>query len=317
MKKFFTVLVIFITQIAQAQETVADFDGNIYNTVTIGNQVWLKENLKSLHYSDGEAIPDVVKYNDSDSLGEIYGCLYTWDAAMRNSTSQGAQGIAPEGWHIPTDAEWKEMENYLGGASVAGGKMKTAGTSQWNSPNTAATNSSGFSALPAGEYDGFYTPHIFRLLNEYAVFWTSTQVTLTKARERYLSYESEESSIYDWYKVMKYSIRCIKDAPTSLDDNIFIPEESGLEQNYPNPFNPSTKIKFSVGQICNLSCTGIHTTLKIYNSLGAEITTLVNEIKSPGTYEVEWDASGFASGIYLCKMECGNFRTSKKMILLR
>ena len=150
MKKFITILVIFITQIAQAQETVTDFDGNIYNTVTIGNQVWLKENLKSLHYSDGEVIPDVAKYNDSDSLGEIYGCLYTWDAAMRNSTSQGAQGIAPEGWHIPTDAEWREMENYLGGASVAGGKMKTAGTSHWNAPNTAATNSSGFSALPAG-----------------------------------------------------------------------------------------------------------------------------------------------------------------------
>ncbi len=96
-----------------------------------------------------------------------------------------------------------------------------------------------------------------------------------------------------------------------------LPTNFQLYQNYPNPFNPSTKIKFSVGQICNLSCPGIPTTLKIYNSLGAEITTLVNELKSPGTYEVEWNAAGFASGIYFCAIKSGNFRSVRKIILMK
>ncbi len=96
-----------------------------------------------------------------------------------------------------------------------------------------------------------------------------------------------------------------------------LPTNFQLHQNYPNPFNPSTKIKFSVGQICNLSCPGITTTLKIYNSLGAEAATLVNELKSPGTYEVEWNAAGFASGIYFCEIKSGNFRSVRKIILMK
>ncbi len=96
-----------------------------------------------------------------------------------------------------------------------------------------------------------------------------------------------------------------------------LPTNFQLYQNYPNPFNPSTKIKFSVGQICNLSCPGITTTLKIYNSLGAEITTLVNELKSPGTYEVEWNAAGFASGIYFCEMKSGKYSETMKLILMK
>jgi uncharacterized protein (TIGR02145 family) len=199
-KRLILIITVVLLINCWAQETVTDFDGNVYNTVTIGNQVWLKENLKSLHYSDGTLIPDVVSYNDSDSLAELYGRLYTWDAAMGNSTEEGAQGIAPDGWHIPSDVEWKELENFLGGASVAGGKMKTTGTEHWASPNTGADNSSGFSGLPAGEFDSHYSPNIFQLLNTHAVFWTSTEINSTKARERYLSYDNRKSSIYDWYK---------------------------------------------------------------------------------------------------------------------
>ena len=109
---------------------------------------------------------------------------------MRDSTQPGIQGVCPCQWHIPTDQEWSEMENYLGGASVAGGKMKDTGTVYWDAPNTGASNSSGFSALPAGEFDAYYNPNVFRLLSQYAVFWTSTQVSTLKARERYLAYNS-------------------------------------------------------------------------------------------------------------------------------
>lgn len=190
--------------------TVKDYDGNVYETIKIGSQIWMKQNLNSTSYSNSTKIPGVATYGNDEANADIYGRLYTWDAAMKNSTIESIEGACPCGWHVPSDTEWLELENYLGGAGVAGSKMKTTGIDFWNTPNTDADNSSGFSALPGGEYDDHDLPNQFRLLNEYAVFWTSTEVSDTKARERYLSYNSAASSTYDWYKNMKYSIRCIK-----------------------------------------------------------------------------------------------------------
>jgi len=195
---------------------ITDYDGNVYHQITIGSQFWLRENLRSLHYSDGTEIPDVADYNNSDSLASIYGRLYTWDAAMRQSAIPGSQGVCPSGWHVPTDEEWTELENFLGGAAVAGGKMKEPGYAHWNPPNTGADNSSGFMALPAGEYDAHQFMQ-FQLLNTHAVFWTSTMISGSLARERYLSYDNASSSIYDWYKSMKYSIRCIRDIHVGME----------------------------------------------------------------------------------------------------
>jgi uncharacterized protein (TIGR02145 family) len=313
-----TIFFSMIFNIINIGQTVTDYDGNIYNTVQIGNQIWLKENLKSYHYSDGTEIPDVLAYNNSDSLVQIYGLLYTWDAAMRNSTQPGAQGICPDGWHIPTDQEWKELENYLGGAGVAGGKMKDTGTVYWNAPNTGATNSSGLSILPGGEFDAYYNPNQFNLINQYAVFWTSTEVSTSKARERYLAYNSAASSIYDWFKVMNYSIRCIKDDPTGIEDEPILPKEFQLMQNFPNPFNPTTVIQFETAQRTYIS-------LKVFNVLGNEIATLVDEEKSVGIHNIEWNAKGLASGIYFYSLnaidlESGSgiaFTDTKKMLLIK
>ena len=148
------------------------------------------ENLKAVHYSDGTEIPGVVSYNDDENLAAIYGRLYTWDAAMKNSINPSTQGVCPCGWHIPSDTEWSVLEQFLGGADIAGGKMKGVGTTYWTSPNTGADNSSGLNILPGGEYDGHYNPNKFQLINEYAVFWTSTNVNYLKARQRGLSWES-------------------------------------------------------------------------------------------------------------------------------
>ena len=126
MKILITFLIFFLSVLAQ--QTVTDFDGNIYETITIGEQVWLNENLKSLHYSDGTEIPGVVAYNNDDSLETIYGLLYSWNAAMNGSNVPGTQGVCPCSTHLPTDQEWTILENYLGGPSVAGGGMKEAGT---------------------------------------------------------------------------------------------------------------------------------------------------------------------------------------------
>lgn len=141
-------------------EPVTDFDGNVYNVVRIGSQTWMAENLRSIHYADGTAIEGAFAYNDDPASVDPYGRLYTWPAARRGSTSSNSipsniQGACPNGYHLPSSAEWEKLLKELGSESVAGGKVKAtgtlqAGTGKWEAPNTGATNASGFSGLPAG-----------------------------------------------------------------------------------------------------------------------------------------------------------------------
>jgi uncharacterized protein (TIGR02145 family) len=213
-----------------AQDSITDFDGNVYHAIEIGTQVWLKENLKSLHYADGTEIPDVVAYNNTDSMANIYGRLYPWNAAMKNSVTPGSQGVCPAGWHIPAVNEWQTMDNFLGGSSIAGGKLKEAGYDHWLPPNTGATNSSGFTGLPAGEYDANQSQN-FLFLGRAAVFWTSNQNGALMATEKYLSHDDEISGQLAWYKTMKYSIRCIKDVETGNHSNNFRDREQTIISN--------------------------------------------------------------------------------------
>lgn len=141
-----------------SNEKVIDIDGNIYQAVKIGKQLWLAENLKVIHYRNGDPIQHIIddiqwhnggfgaycNYGNDQTNATIYGCLYNWYAV------NDKRNICPSGWHIPTEAEWTVLVNYLGGDSIAGGKMKEAGTIHWESPNTGAINISGFSALPGG-----------------------------------------------------------------------------------------------------------------------------------------------------------------------
>jgi len=323
MKIIVTLVIFCITGFAQ--QTVTDYDGNIYETVTIGEQIWLKENLKSLHYSDGSEIPGVVAYDNDDSLGAIYGLLYSWNAAMNGSNVPGTQGVCPCNYHLPTDQEWTILEDYLGGRNVAGGKMKEAGTEHWLPPNTGATNSSGFTGLPAGEFDAYFNPNKFWLLHTAAVFWTSTQTNQLQALERYLSHDDEASGRLAWHKVMKYSIRCIKDSPTDINNESIQLNDYKLYQNYPNPFNPVTKIKFTIPQDARGESKDV--TLKVYDILGDEIAVLVDEEKSAGIYEVEFDATGltggisakggYASCVYFYQLKAGDFIETKKMMLIK
>jgi len=308
MKIIITFLVLGLTAIAQ--QTVTDFDGNVYETVTIGEQVWIKENLKSRHYADGTPVPDVVAYNNDDSLGVIYGLLYTWDDAMNGSSQPGAQGVCPCDWHVPSDAEWTILENFLGGSSIAGGKMKEAGTDHWLPPNTGATNSSGFTGLPAGEFDAYFNPNKFWLLHTAAVFWTSSQTNQSQAIERYLSCDDALCGNLAWQKVMKYSIRCVKDTPSKIEIESNQIHGYDLIQNFPNPFNPHTTIIYQIPE------SGF-VLLKVFDVLGNEVSTLVREEKQPGEYKVEFSGDGLTSGIYFFIIQAGNFRETKKMLLLK
>lgn len=205
--------------------TVTDIDGNTYQTVKIGNQWWMAENLKVTHYRNGDPIPNVTDDTEWDNLttgaycnhdndannATTYGSLYNWYAgASRN--------IAPTGWHVPSDAEWKTLEKYLGMSrsdaddkgfrgTDEGDKLKETGTAHWNSPNTGATNESGFSALPGG-YRYYYGD--FSGMGESAYFWSSAEYDSTSAWLRYLSYYYSEVFRYKYDKQDGFSVRCVR-----------------------------------------------------------------------------------------------------------
>lgn len=181
--------------------TFTDIDGNSYEAIRFGNYFWMTENLKVTKSPDGEDIESLLYDNDEANL-EPYGRLYDWFTANE---------VCPEGWHLPTKTEWQILVAELGGANVAGGKMKETGTTYWNAPNTGATNESGLSIRAAGEKDEVQ----FRLLGEYAVYWTSTSVNSVDASEVYLSYDNAKVTYFDWHKVLYYSVRCVKQAESS------------------------------------------------------------------------------------------------------
>jgi uncharacterized protein (TIGR02145 family) len=197
-------------------EEVTDIDNNIYHTVTIGTQVWLVENLKVVHYSNGDEILHVsangswentttgayCDYNNEQSNAYTFGRLYNWFAA-----SDG-RNIAPVGWHVPSDTEWDSLAVFLGGEGVAGGKLKETGTTHWLAPNSGATNESGFSGLPGGHriYDGS-----FDYINWGGGWWSATTGNDNDAWIRYL--DCGNYDIWRYLEDKRYgrSVRCVKD----------------------------------------------------------------------------------------------------------
>ena len=207
--------------------TVKDIDGNIYQTIQLGDQVWMTENLKVTHYRNGDAIPNVTEnaewtnltagayceYDNDASHTATYGRLYNWYAV------HDGREIAPTGWHVPTDEDWKTLEMTLGMNQLEvndtqdrgtdeGGKLKEMGTTHWQSPNTGATNESGFTALPGGfrNFNG-----IFYSLGSYAIFWSATESSALHAWFRSLAFDN--SSVHRYYdkKQDGFSVRLLRD----------------------------------------------------------------------------------------------------------
>ncbi len=195
--------------------TVTDEDGNVYNTVLIGNQCWLKENLNvgtringSQNMSNNGTIEKFC-YDDNEANCDEYGALYQWNEMMQYTTQQGTQGICPNGWHLPSYDEWTTLTDFLGGSSVAGGKMKEVGTAHWKSPNTGATNSSGFTGLPGGNRHSLTGS--FHSLIFYGQFWSSSESSSSTAWHRMLYYNGDGVYSGGRDKGYGYSVRCLKD----------------------------------------------------------------------------------------------------------
>ena len=189
-------------------------DGKMYNTVQIGTQCWMAQNLNigiRINGSQDQTNNQIIEkycYNDLESNCDVYGGLYQWNEAMQYSTNAGTKGICPTGWHLPTDGEWTTLTTYLGGASVAGGKMKETGTVHWLTPNMGATNNSGFTALPGGYENAGLG---FTELTNSTDFWSSSQGGPNGPWYRVLDDLSENVYRYSNDIYYGFSGRCLKD----------------------------------------------------------------------------------------------------------
>jgi len=196
-------------------DTISDSDGNVYTYVTIGTQVWMAENLKTTLYSDGTLIPNVTDEYEWDNLSTPAYCWYDNDevnkavyGALYNLHAVNTGKLCPEGWHVPADKEWEVLETFLGGGSVAGGKMKEIGTNHWQNPNKEATNNGGFKALPGG-YRGDPN-NDFWMLGIMGCWWSSTQ-SGTFGVSRYVESCNRYLTTHDFKHYTGLSIRCLKD----------------------------------------------------------------------------------------------------------
>jgi len=196
--------------------SITDRDGNVYTSVTIGYQIWMIENLKTTKYNDGTAIPLVTDNtewtnlttpgycwydNDANSNKGTYGALYNWYAVNTGK-------LCPIGWHVPTNAEWTALTDFLEDESIAGGKLKETGTTHWLTPNEGATNETGFTALPGGyhSFDGAWYD-----VGTYGYWWSTTEYQPGYAWGRLMFYFGDGIGKNYHNKGNGFSVRCLKD----------------------------------------------------------------------------------------------------------
>ncbi len=197
-------------------QNVSDLEGNKYKTIQIGAQVWMAENLRSTKYRDGTKIPAIgsgilwdsstagayCNYDNDSRQVVTYGLLYNWYAV------HDSRNLAPIGWHIPTEAEWEILTEFLGGESIASSRLKERGTVHWNIPNSGATNESGFTALPCGARGEVGQ---FCFLGTVGFWWSADFTSNRTAFLRGATNYSTNIFKYTYNKEYGFSVRCIKD----------------------------------------------------------------------------------------------------------
>ncbi|MDH3652234.1 MAG: fibrobacter succinogenes major paralogous domain-containing protein, partial [Saprospiraceae bacterium] len=192
-----------------------DIETNKYDIVTIGAQVWMAENLRVTRYNDGTPIDLITldagwatiffpAYTWYDNSASDYGALYNYYVVADTNS----RNVCPTGWHVPSEAEWMNLTNFLGGISVAGGKMKESGLAHWNEPNSAATNVSGFTGLPGGFRSKSGS---FFALGDKGSWWSSTGGSGEFAKLTEIFHDGETVSHTNLEKKSGYSVRCLRD----------------------------------------------------------------------------------------------------------
>jgi uncharacterized protein (TIGR02145 family) len=285
------------------------YAGKTYNTVKISTQCWLKENLdvgtmiSSSNPADSMRNNSIIEkycYDNNPNNCATYGGLYLWSEAMEYITTPGTKGICPDGWHIPTKAEFEILATVVNNDSDA---LKAIGQG-------FGTNTSGFSAMLAGYRNyggGFFN------LGSNAFFLSSTEIDAMYESNIGMDDRGSNFAFNTNVKTNGFCVRCLKDESSTAvegDNEKGFSTEYTLSQNYPNPFNPRTIINYSVPKASFV-------TIKVYDVLGKEVFTILNENKPVGNYSVDFDASKLVSGLYFYQLQSGNFLETKKFVLLK
>lgn len=207
------------------QPIIDSRDSQSYNTVIIGSQCWMVENLNigsMINISNNQSNNDTIEkycYDNSTSNCDVYGGLYQWNEIMQYNTNEGSQGLCPDGWHIPSDLDWMKLEEEVESTTGtfwaasgyrgtdAGGNLKESGNTHWASPNTGATNSSGFTGLPGGYVN--ITPE-FQHISIQSMFWTSSLFSVYPLYRNMMDNSAQMFRYYS-YQNMGFSVRCIRD----------------------------------------------------------------------------------------------------------
>ena len=293
------------------------YEGKTYNTIQIGNQCWLKENLNvgtvllKTQVDTNNGIIEKYCMNDNEAGCETYGAWYGWAEAVQyaNGTTNTTlanppitglvRGICPQGWHIPSTNDFTKLTTYVGKDI---NKLLAVGQG-------AGNDATGFSAILAGGYYGH--GQIVGIDSWAEIISSSEEVATTNFC---LLLISTSGIIYQGAsKVEPKSVRCVLDTlgtVTESNDNISLIKEFQLSQNYPNPFNPSTTISYALPERSKV-------VLSIYNLLGQKILELFNGEKAAGSHSFVWNASTMPSGIYFYELKTDKYREIKKLILLK
>lgn len=271
---------------------ITDIDNNFYDTIRIGTQTWFARNLKAIRLNDGTPIPNVTAqanwaaqtspafcwYNNETANRDIYGALYNGFAVKTGK-------LCPTGWHVPTDDDWSDLVLFLGGPTVAAGKLKATGTANWQSPNVGATNEFGFSALPGGyrPSDNFYTVGVF------GFWWSSTEYETGRAWTQAMRHDEPGMMAptgLDFGNGL--SVRCIKDLSADVITDL-ADAESDKPMVYPNPVRDFLYVEFDRAQ---------SRTLTIYDAVGAELVNLEVAGKSQAI-----DVRHLPRGLFVLKIQ--------------
>jgi uncharacterized protein (TIGR02145 family) len=292
MKKGILLLITISTLIKVHAQTVTDIDGNVYGTVTIGTQVWMKENLEVTRYGNGDSIGTTFpatedigadtapKYQWPYAGDEInvstYGRLYTWYVVTDD------RGLCPADWHVPSDAEWTTLFNFLGGEDAAGAAMKESGTNHWMYPNTGASNSSDFTGLPGG----YRNTDFFNHLGTAAFWWSSSEAEMNSQWKPSVSYMDSDVNVYGnafRTKSLGFSVRCIRDESSSGLNNF----ENQNINIFPSPAIDKISIHIGHPQKCDLSIYSVTGTLVLQTQITDEGSTIDISALTPGIYFIQ------------------------------